>query len=61
MTGGGPDRSTETLLTYLYESAFKNSEFGYATAIAVVNFVVVMLLAAGILFWLRKDPEGARK
>ncbi len=61
MTSGGPDRSTETLLTYLYESAFKESQFGYATAIAVVNFVVVMLLAAGILFWLRKDPEGARK
>jgi N-acetylglucosamine transport system permease protein len=61
MTAGGPDRSTETLLTYLYESAFKHSQFGYATAIAVVNFIVVMALAAGILFWLRRDPEGARR
>lgn len=60
MTRGGPDRATETLLTYLYESAFTHSEFGYATAIAVVNFVVVMALAAGIMFWFRKDPEAAR-
>ena len=34
--------------------------FKHATAIAVVNFVVVMLLAAGILFWLRRDPEASR-
>ncbi|MHB8635512.1 MAG: carbohydrate ABC transporter permease [Fimbriimonadaceae bacterium] len=60
MTRGGPDRATETLLTYLYESAFTNSEFGYATAIAVVNFVVVMALAGGIMLWLRRDPQEAR-
>jgi len=60
MTRGGPDRATETLLTYLYQSAFIHSEFGYATAIAVVNFVVVMVLAAGIMFWLRRDPEASR-
>ena len=61
MTRGGPDRATETLLTYLYESAFTNSEFGYATAIAVVNFIIVMALAAGIMFWLRRNPEAARR
>ena len=60
MTRGGPDRATETLLTYLYESAFTHSEFGYATAIAVVNFVVVMALAGGIMLWFRRNPEVAR-
>jgi N-acetylglucosamine transport system permease protein len=60
MTRGGPDRATETLLTYLYESAFTHSEFGYATAIAVVNFVLVMALAGGIMFWLRRDPEASQ-
>ena len=60
MTSGGPDRSTEVMLTYLYEQAFKNSQYGYATALAVINFVVAMLLSVIILFIYRKNPEGAR-
>ena len=60
MTQGGPDRATETMLTYLYENAFKNFQFGYATAIAVVNFVVVMSLGGLILFITRRDPQGVR-
>jgi N-acetylglucosamine transport system permease protein len=60
MTQGGPDRATEVMLTYLYESAFKNSQFGYATAIAVANFGVVMVLAVLILAAFRKDPQEAR-
>jgi N-acetylglucosamine transport system permease protein len=57
MTQGGPDRATEVLLTYLYQSAFTNYEFGYATALAVVNFAVVMVLSAVILFAFRRNPE----
>lgn len=60
MTQGGPDRATEMLLTYLYQSAFTNSEFGYATAIAVVNFVVVMLLSLLILLAFRRNPEVSK-
>ncbi|HEY3779861.1 MAG TPA: sugar ABC transporter permease [Fimbriimonadaceae bacterium] len=60
MTDGGPDRSTEVMLTYLYEQAFKNSQYGYATALALVNFVVAMLLSVIILFIYRKSPEAAR-
>lgn len=60
MTRGGPDRATESMLTYLYQQAFQNSEFGYATALAVANFVVAMLLAVLILTMYRKDPQGAR-
>lgn len=60
MTTGGPDRSTETLLTYLYERAFTDSQFGAATAIAVVNFAIVALVSIGILVWLRRDPQEAR-
>lgn len=60
MTGGGPDRRTESILTYLYEAGFKNYQFGYASAIAVVNFVVAMVVSLFILWMLRKNPEGAR-
>ncbi len=60
MTVGGPDRKTEVMLTYLYEQGFANSEYGYATALAVANLVVVMGLALIILAFFRKDPTEAR-
>ncbi len=60
MTQGGPDRSTEVMLTYLYESAFRNSQFGYATAIAVASFLVTMALSLSVLFVLRRDPSARR-
>lgn len=60
MTRGGPDRATEMMLTYLYRTAFENSQFGYATAIAVANFGIVMLLAVAILLAFRRDPSARR-
>lgn len=60
MTQGGPDRATEVMLTYLYEQAFKHSEFGYATALAVVNFVLVMALSGAILALLRHNPQEGK-
>jgi N-acetylglucosamine transport system permease protein len=49
MTQGGPSRSTDVLATYLYERAFIQSEFGYATAIAVAMFLVVLTLSTVLL------------
>ncbi|MGV3613688.1 MAG: carbohydrate ABC transporter permease [Fimbriimonas sp.] len=61
MTRGGPDRRSEVMLTYLYEQAFVNSQFGYATAVAVGNFVVIMALTLLVLFAFRRNPVEARK
>jgi raffinose/stachyose/melibiose transport system permease protein len=47
MTGGGPNRSTEVLATYMYEQAFRFSDMGYASAIALV--IVVLSIAAAVL------------
>lgn len=60
MTRGGPDRKSEVMLTYLYEQAFTNYQFGYATAVGLGNFVVIMALSALVLFWFRKDPTARR-
>jgi ABC-type sugar transport system permease subunit len=60
MTEGGPNRATETLLTLLYKSAFKESQFGYGTSLAVTNFALAMFLAALLMFAFRKDPEARR-
>ena len=40
LTGGGPANSTQTFAAYLYEAAFTNYEQGYASAIAVVMFLI---------------------
>lgn len=62
MTNGGPFRSSEVTLTYLYEQGFQpNSFYGYATAIAVVNFLLVMAVAGCILLVFRRDPQAARR
>ncbi|MCZ7545462.1 MAG: sugar ABC transporter permease [Anaerolineae bacterium] len=45
MTEGGPNRSTDVLATYLYERAFLSSQFGYATAIGVSLFFMVLILS----------------
>ena len=60
MTRGGPDRRSEVMLTYLYEQAFVNSQFGYATAVAVGNFTVIMALTLVVLFLFRRNPVEGR-
>ena len=41
MTDGGPGRRTQTAALYMYEHAFKNSRFGYASAMGLVLFVII--------------------
>lgn len=43
MTGGGPQGSTTTIVYYIYNHAFKYFNMGYAAAIAIVLFVIVLL------------------
>ena len=57
MTQGGPDRHTEVMLTYLYEQAFTDSDFGFATALAIADLVIVLLLTGLVLLTLRRDPQ----
>ena len=42
-------RATDVLASYLYERAFLQSEFGYATAIAVAMFLLVLTLSTVLL------------
>jgi len=53
MTDGGPEGSTMVLVYYIYHQAFKMFNTGYASAIAVVLFIIVLILT--IIQWaLRK-------
>jgi multiple sugar transport system permease protein len=42
ITGGGPGTSSETLNIYLYQQAFAYYDIGYASAIVVVFFIIIM-------------------
>jgi len=44
MTEGGPVNSTRFYMLHLYEKAFQQSQMGYASAMAVLLFVVVLLI-----------------
>lgn len=52
MTKGGPLNSSKTIVYYIYERAFENLDLGYASALAVVLLVVVMIFSlVNILFF----------
>ncbi|MBQ8460295.1 sugar ABC transporter permease [bacterium] len=45
MTKGGPLNSTKTIVYYIYEKAFENLDLGYASAMAVILLIVVMIFS----------------
>lgn len=45
LTSGGPNFSTTTIMYYLYEKAFKLSEYGYANAMGVVLALIIGLIS----------------
>lgn len=45
MTKGGPANSTETIGTFIYNSAFSGNQMGYGTAISTVLFLGTMVIA----------------
>ncbi|MGM1018560.1 MAG: carbohydrate ABC transporter permease [Actinomycetota bacterium] len=44
LTGGGPGNSTTVLVYYLYQQAFRFNDFGFASAISVLLFAIVLIL-----------------
>jgi multiple sugar transport system permease protein len=50
ITQGGPGSASETINLYLYSVAFVYYDIGYGSAIAVVFFILIVLLAAIMLY-----------
>lgn len=44
MTQGGPVNATKTIVYYLYQTGFMNFHMGYASALAYVLFMVIVVL-----------------
>ena len=55
MTKGGPLNSSKTIVYYIYERAFENLDLGYASALAVVLLVVVMLFSLINIIFFEKN------
>ena len=58
MTKGGPLNSSKTIVYYIYERAFENLDLGYASAMAVVLLIIVMIFSLiNILCFERKKYQ----
>ena len=54
LTSGGPNHSTDTVMYYIYYSAFKLYRYGYGNAMGVVLAIFIALLSA-VQFKLAKE------
>ena len=56
-TNGGPNYTTESTVSYIYAKAFSSrSSMGYASAMSVVLFVIIM--AATVIMYRKMNEEG---
>jgi multiple sugar transport system permease protein len=55
MTGGGPENGTLVLAFYIYQQGFQFFDVGYASALAMIMFVIVMVLTIVQLTLRRRD------
>jgi multiple sugar transport system permease protein len=59
LTGGGPYRTTETIVMQIYQSGFKDLDLGFASALSYVLLIVTLLLSLiQFLFFGRKAEEA---
>jgi multiple sugar transport system permease protein len=65
LTNGGPNNSTLLLPLYLYRNAFEYLKMGYASAIAWVSFLVVLLLTLLVFrslpYWVHYEGGPTRR
>lgn len=53
LTGGGPGDASRSIVYYIYERAFQSFDMGYASALALTLFVVIMVVTL-LQFWLSR-------
>lgn len=60
MTGGGPGRSTMTMVLTIYQNAFKYYKMGYASAISFALFLFIMIILSVINLLFRESQKKRR-
>jgi multiple sugar transport system permease protein len=62
LTGGGPDNSLRTMMIYVYSIGFQGAnDKAYAAAVSVGIFVITIILALIIFFFLQDRNELRKK
>lgn len=56
-TGGGPADATKVLVFYIYENAFAFFKMGYATAMSMVLFAIILIFTVLQLKFFRADQS----
>jgi multiple sugar transport system permease protein len=59
LTGGGPAGTTETLTVYAYRALFQMMQIGFGSAVGVVVFALVMLVAVAYLRLINRESRAA--
>lgn len=59
MTRGGPGGATRSLVYYLFERAFTNSQLGYGSAIATILFLILFVVSISQLTFFRREDDAA--
>jgi multiple sugar transport system permease protein len=60
LTGGGPAGLTDILVTFVYANGFKYFHFGYASALSVVLFLLLVVASLVYIRLLSPGKAGAR-
>jgi N-acetylglucosamine transport system permease protein len=55
MTEGRPNRASDVVARYMYEVAFTNSQFGYASAIGVALLIMTLILSVFTLRFTQRE------
>jgi len=58
LTQGGPGFSTETVSLYIYRTAFRFSDFGYAAAMSFVLLLLTNVISVGYIRLLQKQETA---
>ena len=59
MTAGGPNFSTRSVLQYIYDEGFTNFRVGYASALSMLFFLVVLAVSAAWFILVRPQEKEA--
>jgi len=55
ISGGGPNRASETLNLTIYSEAFSALNYGYASALGVIMLVIIFLISLAIFRYRERD------
>lgn len=60
MTSGGPGGTTDVLVRYIYQTGFRDTHLGYASAMSLFLFIVMVMVSL-IQFLISREKKGMNK